>query len=162
MVVTIWGQNPMVDLAQSGAMGVETQGAAMGRDLAWPTIAFSPQRCTRPLCVWEPFRIRLLVCSDWVLCVLCVQGRTGNGPVRPHTSMADLCCSAFLLLGLVLGLLWLMGEPRRLGSCREGLAAPDGTAHGPELMSWTLGAWQVRGRSGPGSLLHLRKVHWTS
>ena len=78
-----------------------------------------------------------------------------------HTSMRDLCCSAFLLLGLVLGLLWLKGKPRRLGSCREGLAAPDGTAHGPELTSWTLGAWQVRGRSGPGSLLHLRKVHWS-
>ena len=49
-----------------------------------------------------------------------------------------------------------------LGDHREGLAAPDGTAHGPELMFWTLGAWQVRGHSGPGSLLHLRKVHWSS
>ena len=134
----------------------------MGQNLRWPTVGLFLLGCTRPLFVWEPFRTRLLVCFDWVLCVLCVQGRTRYGPVRPHTSMADLCCSAFLLLGLVLGLLWLKGKPRRLGSCREGLAAPDGTAHGPELMSWTLGAWQVGGRSGPGSHLHLRKVHWTS
>ena len=52
--------------------------------------------------------------------------------------MRDLCCSALLLLGLLLGLFWLKGEPRRLGSRREGLAAPDETAHGPELMFWTL------------------------
>ena len=33
-----------------------------------------------------------------------------------------------------------------------GPAAPDVAAHGPELTFWTLGAWRVRGRSGPGSL----------
>ena len=56
------------------------------------------------------------------------------------------------LCDLALNHLWLEEEPRRLGSCREGLAAPDGSAHGPELTFWTLGAWRVRGRSGPGSL----------
>ena len=97
-----------------------------------------------------------------MLCVLCAQGRTRYGPNRPHTSIRDLCCSVLLLLDLLLGLLFCGDGPNRLGSRREGLAAPDETAHGPELMFWTLGAWQVRGRSGPGSLLHLRKVHWTS
>ena len=78
-----------------------------------------------------------------MLCVLCAQGRTRYGPLRAHTSMADLGCSVFLPLGLLLCPLLNEDNLNRLGSRRElgeGLAAPDETAHGPELMFWTLGA----------------------
>ena len=96
-----------------------------------------------------------------MLCVLCAQGRTRYGPLRAHTSMADLCCSVFLPLGLLLCPLLNEDNLNRLGSHQEGLAAPDEATHGPDLSFWTLGAWQVRGRGGPGSVLHLRKVHWS-
>ena len=93
--------------------------------------------------------------------MLCAQGRTRYDPQRPHTSIAVLCWTASLLLGPLLCPLLDGDNLNRLGSHQGGLAAPDEATHGPDLSFWTLGAWQVRGRGGPGSVLHLRKVHCT-